>query len=93
MRQISQIERRISELVKLGFQTIIVPQGSPRSVKNNQCKAPDLVNVIQVKTVLEAFETALGALPSRRRRSNASDRKHFGNDDSTLQLDSIDYAE
>ena len=91
MRQISQIERRISELVKLGFQTIIVPQGSPRSVTNKQGKAP-MANVIQVKTVLEAFEFALGALPSRR-RSNALDRKNFGNDDSTLQLDSIDYAE
>lgn len=92
MRQISQIERRISELIKLGFQTIIVPQGSPHSVTNKQGKAP-MVNVIQVKTVLEAFEAALGSLPSRRRRSNASDRKNFGNDDSTLQLENIDYDE
>lgn len=80
VRQISQIERRISELVKLGFQTIIVPQGSYKAATNKQEKSIK-VDIIQVKTVLEAFEAALGPLPSRRRRSNVSQLENDDYDD------------
>lgn len=50
LRGISQLEKRLSEVAKLGFKTAIVPSQSMRGVT-----VPKDLNVIPVKTVYEAL--------------------------------------
>ncbi|MBO5060606.1 MAG: DNA repair protein RadA [Clostridia bacterium] len=50
LRNVSQLEKRITEAAKLGFKTAIVPKQSMRGVK-----IPDGFNAIGVKTISEAL--------------------------------------
>jgi len=55
VRAINQAAKRIHEGTKLGFRTFVIP-----AANSIQCKDIPGINIVGVKTVNEAFETALG---------------------------------
>lgn len=62
IRPVTQLDRRISEAVKLGFKTIIIPCGTDLSgKKKNDYRS---CNLIECGSVVEAMEKALGPIPS-----------------------------
>jgi len=70
LRPVMQVQRRISEAVKLGFTRIVIPKGSDVAAMGKGNKPPGVVNTILIEcgTVGEALEAALGQMLSRRSR-------------------------
>ncbi|MBN2257661.1 MAG: DNA repair protein RadA [Anaerolineaceae bacterium] len=54
LRMVSQIEPRIKEAANLGFKRIVIPKRL-----NNKDKRPTDIEVVEVRTIREALETAL----------------------------------
>ncbi len=61
LRSVSQLERRLSEAAKLGFERAIVPVGGPRQAVNG-------FEVVTARSLSEVVGTALGAADSETQR-------------------------
>ncbi len=57
VRSVGQLEARVSEAARLGFRKVIIP----RQMRRQTLRAPEGVQVIQVRSVGDAIEAALGA--------------------------------
>lgn len=62
VRRVGQLERRLTEAVRRGFTRAIIPRLTDRTAK------PDGIELIEVRDLVEAIESAFGA--ERRGRSN-----------------------
>jgi len=72
LRGVTQLERRVAEAIKLGFNRVIIPAKSDLKMKGKFAGA----QLIECQTVKEAFEAALGpvsdSVRARRRNNNSS---------------------
>jgi DNA repair protein RadA/Sms len=88
LRGVTQLERRVSEAIKLGFTRVIIPAKSDLKMKGKLAGA----QLIECQTVKEAFEAALGPVSSdsarQRRRSSGSTRsqRQYTEDDQEEEL-------
>ena len=60
VRGISQVEKRISECAKLGFDTCVIPGDSLKGIKQNKN-----INIVGVDNVSEALNVILGGTSPR----------------------------
>ena len=68
LRSVTQLERRVSEVVKLGFTKVIVPAGSALKKSAKLAGA----QIVECGTVKEAFEAALGPVAAAGHRQHRS---------------------
>jgi len=57
VRMVSQTEKRIQEVLKMGFKRCIIPQGNLKALKNISLKKD--LEIVGVKTVQEAINIGL----------------------------------
>ena len=90
LRPVYQLEKRILEAVKLGFNTVIIPSGS--NVRRSGRLAADDCQIIECRTVLEACEAALGPdLKTRRRGFRKVHRPRNDDDDDNDDVVDVNY--
>lgn len=92
LRPVSQLERRLMEAAKMGFNRFIVPAGSDlRGGKASRLKGAE---VVQCKTVAEALDAALGVGRRKggtsRRSSYVAGSQRRGSDSNASAAGSVD---
>ncbi|HEU5317833.1 MAG TPA: DNA repair protein RadA [Chloroflexota bacterium] len=71
LRVVSQIERRLGEAARLGFQRAIVPAGDYRRLVASEGATYGGLQLHGAATIAQAFDVALGPAPERPARSAA----------------------
>ncbi|CAA9293863.1 MAG: DNA repair protein RadA [uncultured Chloroflexi bacterium] len=78
LRTVSQIERRLSEAARLGFERAIIPAADYRLLTGSRSGgAPVGLELQGAGSVAEAFELALGPAPTAAARGRADRRPEF----------------